>query len=94
MHCKLWRNILDNKWILYENEIDYLTFQASMMRYAIDALDRCMKEKENQAALEENLKWFSYLFASSNIYFLFLLINNFTKNDNFDSITSDEQGGT
>ena len=51
----------------YENEVDYLTFQASMLRYAIDALDRCTKEKENPAALEQNLKWFSYLFASSKI---------------------------
>ena len=40
----------------YQNEIDYLTFQASMLRYAIDALDRCAKEKDNPAALEQNLK--------------------------------------
>ena len=40
----------------YQNEVDYLTFQVSMLRYAIDALDRCTKEKENQAALEQNLK--------------------------------------
>ena len=54
-----------------------------MLRYAIDALDRCTKEKNNPAALEQNLKLFFYLLIHTRDGYRSSVL-----------ITSDEQGGT